>query len=682
MSKSFGTVFSKRTFVQSLIVSNTLTQQQKSGDRLLDFVRGRSGGDSPPASAASSPVTTTIPGGPSPPPSKVDMVLEIWELQRRMTLFHTSWQAPFLPHDSEKQFRWVDKSYARHDWMPGTMEDISAANTPPIKAPDGWQQSESWSVVEALGCEEGGWQYALDFYTNDSWWGAAPSLCQCRRRLWRCTFKQPSMQQFGGAAAPKLPMPSAEHCPRGGTAASTGSGKSFTEVETKPVEVSPTSAFNLLARPTDLTPILEACEVPSLDLAKEAQLLFADEWQPGNLLMDWLSFSDVSEVEVAPWAAAPSPAAAADGEATRSGIRQISARLIVPPAPMAPKTTRATITYRIVAEERRSSVDRLCIETDFVLHDTPYCDCFHVHEQIVFQPSASGGTSMSKSFGTVFSKRTFVQSLIVSNTLTQQQKSGDRLLDFVRRRGQGEVSNLVCEASGPTDPQLDHSDEVAASPLATMKKNRIVEVWELQRRVTLFHKTWQAPFLPHDGEKQWRWVDMQYRMHPWAVGDKAECASRAFPVLDLPNGWKQREGCKGFEVVAPPGPGDAEGWQYAVDLYTSDELWFADPSWFHCRRRLWRMEVEVTCDADDGKSSEVVGNSPAVPSKWTRARCLAAVALLLLLLLLLLVLVMFAMADVPFSSSTDSCDAAGTGECSWWHGRLPSLPGTTPALGD
>lgn len=28
-----------------------------------------------------------------------------------------------------------------------------------------------------------------------------------------------------------------------------------------------------------------------------------------------------------------------------------------------------------------------------------------------------------------------------------------------------------------------------------------LQVWELQRRTTMFHDDWRAPFLPHDGQK-------------------------------------------------------------------------------------------------------------------------------------------------------------------------------------
>eukprot|EP00913_Durusdinium_trenchii_P023860 g22408.t1 len=39
-------------------------------------------------------------------------------------------------------------------------------------------------------------------------------------------------------------------------------------------------------------------------------------------------------------------------------------------------------------------------------------------------------------------------------------------------------------------------------PSRAQHGERIVfEVWELQRRTTMFHDDWRAPFLPHDGQK-------------------------------------------------------------------------------------------------------------------------------------------------------------------------------------
>ncbi|CAK0910024.1 unnamed protein product, partial [Prorocentrum cordatum] len=132
-----------------------------------------------------------------------------WEVQRRITLFHTDWRAPFLPHDGEARWRWLDAAYRRHPWVAGTLDASAAADRPPLRAPGSWACDDAGWVVATLGqpCGEGqaaasmggwggaefsepargggheppdalaphgagahdeeGWQYAVDFYLSD-----------------------------------------------------------------------------------------------------------------------------------------------------------------------------------------------------------------------------------------------------------------------------------------------------------------------------------------------------------------------------------------------------------------------------------------------------------------------------------------------------------------------------------
>lgn len=74
-------------------------------------------------------------------------------------------------------------------------EEVVIDNKPPIVAPEGWNSaSSSWSAIASLpdSTDELGWQYAADFYKEDSimarFWSSDRTGCQCRRRLWCCTF--------------------------------------------------------------------------------------------------------------------------------------------------------------------------------------------------------------------------------------------------------------------------------------------------------------------------------------------------------------------------------------------------------------------------------------------------------------------------------------------------------------
>jgi len=131
-----------------------------------------------------------------------------------------------------------------------------------------------------------------------------------------------------------------------------------------------------------------------------------------------------------------------------------------------------------------------------------------------------------------------------------------------------------------------------------VKARVMVTVWELQRRWTLFHTTWQAPFLPHDGEKSWRWVDMDYREHPWAVPPLAASAAAAVPIIEPPEKeWGQGEQQTTWNVAEPGGPCDQQGWQYAVDFYQDRSYWVSTSQWHHCRRRLWKGVFLKPADA-------------------------------------------------------------------------------------
>eukprot|EP00434_Breviolum_minutum_P040039 symbB.v1.2.035571.t1/scaffold4824.1/size34285/2 len=114
--------------------------------------------------------------------------IEVWELQRRTTMFHDDWRAPFLPHDGQKQARWVDERYQKHKAIFMTTDKAAQHNLPPIEAPAVTIPQESWHVVLDGTKDKDGWQYATDFFKKDGKWKAKASVGLCRKRLWRCTF--------------------------------------------------------------------------------------------------------------------------------------------------------------------------------------------------------------------------------------------------------------------------------------------------------------------------------------------------------------------------------------------------------------------------------------------------------------------------------------------------------------
>lgn len=327
-------------------------------------------------------------------------VADLYELQRRQTLFHKTWQAPFLPHDSWQGLsRWVDPDYGRHPWIDCSQAEADLSDEPPLLAPVNCPQADGslWAVDVSPGStDEEGWQYAVDFYVSDSQWGPESGMFHCRRRRWRCMLEPSSAdgqsELFGSSLQPSRPDPA--H----GVTSCSDSGDSSAE----------------------LTTVLQA-EVPHLDLMLETKRLLSDEWGKGCFLMDLLNAQDATEIQVDPWF---------DDKGVR--CRRLSMRIPVPPQPMAPSSSRATTTYRISAHDREGTF-HICIDSTMIAHDVPYGDYFVVLERIVLA-SSGDNILVTKQFSLEFSQSTFLQSVIEASAKRSQEDSGQFLLRFVQER--------------------------------------------------------------------------------------------------------------------------------------------------------------------------------------------------------------------------------------------------------
>mmetsp|Transcript_13141 Transcript_13141/g.24221 ORF Transcript_13141/g.24221 Transcript_13141/m.24221 type:complete len:583 (+) Transcript_13141:37-1785(+) len=141
-----------------------------------------------------------------------------------------------------------------------------------------------------------------------------------------------------------------------------------------------------------------------------------------------------------------------------------------------------------------------------------------------------------------------------------------------------------------------------------------VRVWELQRRYTAFSSEWHAPFLPHDGSKQWRWTHLEgsYKRHPrlpasFTLSDANKDMSGKPPIESMKFLGRKRI-CRWTPEVSDAT--DENGWQYAVDFSTCDS-WFSPEllGFSHVRRRRWNAAF----DAENAAKDEVV--AVPVPKK-------------------------------------------------------------------
>ncbi|CAK0845163.1 unnamed protein product [Prorocentrum cordatum] len=305
--------------------------------------------------------------------------------------------------------------------------------------------------------------------------------------------------------------------------------------------------------------------LPEFPLGPEAEALLADEWR-ASLVEELMEAAGCSELEVGPWLPDAEPAEDGAGGPRRRS-REVHARVQCPPSAFSPTSTRLSplrSSVRVCVSVVREGVDdvrSIRFSSCWQLHDVPYGGCFRVHDAHTLEP-AEGGVRFAKTVRVAFLEPTALRSMIERSTVERAKALGPTLVEIMNQRASG----------GPS--------------------TRVVEVWELQRRRTLFHDTWEAPFLPHDGQLQLRWVGADYQRHAWTPGTLAQedCAGSSTPPLVAPEGWAALDAA--WSVVECPGQ-EPEGWQYAVDFYRGGDLWGSQPALCHCRRRLWRREFAL-----------------------------------------------------------------------------------------
>mmetsp|Transcript_86578 Transcript_86578/g.181373 ORF Transcript_86578/g.181373 Transcript_86578/m.181373 type:complete len:703 (+) Transcript_86578:91-2199(+) len=305
--------------------------------------------------------------------------------------------------------------------------------------------------------------------------------------------------------------------------------------------------------------LIEA-KIPSLPMSTIKDELMNEVWKEPNFYFEFISELGATQIEIG----------GPIDESDRSGtvhVREVTMVMPVPPAPMCPKTTRVTTTVRTFFPVNTSAV---IVETSTQSHDVPFGANFVVQQRIEMAwDETEHHCSLSKSARLIFLKSVgWLKGTIQSSAMTTQAKGGDVLLSVLKRRAVGTRRN----------------------------QGRVTEVgmvWELQRRTTIFTSDWRAPFLPHDGEKRWRWVDASYTKHHWLPNsaNREDISCRAFPPLESSTGWTMRQR---WEVNRPEQSNntDRAGWQYAVDFYRTDKLWVKSSTGKHCRRRLWVCEIE------------------------------------------------------------------------------------------
>jgi len=381
---------------------------------------------------------------------------------------------------------------------------------------------------------------------------------------------------------------------------------------------------------TPFSVLLEA-HLPRLKLKELAADLLADSWVEGSFMIDYLTKVGLYDFSTKPWVdAGPGPVM----------MREMTCIAKVPPAPMCPKTTSVTGTFIVCAtpdllegDTPSSGASTLIVLSSKASHDVPFGNKFLVQEKVEIT-SADGGVDLK-----IYGRLIFLRSCgmftgkIRSSAISELKKATELYLDHLRTRvaapaaaspGRSPCASASALAAAPMQAGISEAstdflstcDLEDATWLADDVSTRTERVWELQRRTTVFQSDWKAPFLPHDGRKRWRWVDMNFELHALrrTIGQEVSAHSSG-PPLDTPAGWVQ-SGDWQHECNQET---DDEGWQYAIDFYKSDAKWGIGMMGRSVRRRLWTCRF-VEAPMEDTTESESKREGPATPcSQRTKA---------------------------------------------------------------
>ena len=361
----------------------------------------------------------------------------VWELQRRTTIWHSDWRAPFLPHDYQKAIKWmaVEDHYVPHPFIPEDIDVDEAAESeePPIREVKflGRRRPCQWHVVVDESSDADGWQYAVDFYLEPQKWSSeVRGFSHVRRRRWQPTF---------------LPDVSTD--------------------ETPPTRMSRRLNSTLMAEKGVSPPqvVLEAdLGVVSLELIKND--LEMEDWMGAGHLMA-MQFKDLRayNIELGPWLLGSD---AGKGSKVQGKLRSMEMRVPVPPAPMCPKESRVTCTWHVVTDE-----SRVLLESVLMSLDVPYGTCFNVIKCDTFRVDANTGhTLFERRLSLEWVKSCWVKALVEANVPKEIKLDGLKFVEVVKDWAQSHaVDNSVKSAA--TAATRRSNDSVKSSPQVRSNDN-------------------------------------------------------------------------------------------------------------------------------------------------------------------------------------------------------------------
>jgi len=340
----------------------------------------------------------------APPQATVEALLRsssIWELQRSTSLFRHEWSAPWMPYDGVLRMKWcaLEGAYVRHRFLPEdvNLETVAKSELPPIEQVNFFGQTRNciWSTAPVDGVtDELGWQYATEFFADDSFWSpSVGTFSYVRRRCWKPTFYKAVDDEEDDWSRVK------------------------SAVRRVPTTFMDEKCGGVAAREIYIT------QIPRVPLAAVSAAIEADNWEsPGGLMTGYFKEMGAQELEIGAWVEGTSLLGAVKGK-----VRSVDMRMPVPPAPMCPKDTRVQSTWHVV-----SLPDKLVLESVTMSLDVPYGTCFNVISCDTFTDTGNG-LKMVRTCGVEFVQSTWLSHLVEANVPPNMIDIGKRLAKVVDR---------------------------------------------------------------------------------------------------------------------------------------------------------------------------------------------------------------------------------------------------------
>jgi len=173
-------------------------------------------------------------------------------------------------------------------------------------------------------------------------------------------------------------------------------------------------------------------DVGKISLSDLAEWWQADDYlTPGSFTASYYNSQGATEFDFEAWEDRSTHAQAAK---VHGKLRLLKMRVLVPPAPMCPATTKIDQWCHVWSQD-----DQVIKETSTISWDVPYGDSFKVVIRDTF--TVDGGTmQMKRTWGLEWLKSTMMKSMIESNVPSNLIKDAEKMAAFMRTYNPGAAS--------------------------------------------------------------------------------------------------------------------------------------------------------------------------------------------------------------------------------------------------